>query len=367
MARAYWIGVLTALLGAHSACGVERNVLAHGAGRSAGKSNPIWLAVVEAGESDSQETRLLVREGFGETLWKEAYEVPVRYVELTAQAGEAVLVERMLSQPQRWARISPLRFTQGEALPGRGEIVAMAGGPDSIWALGRGAALPATRRATADPGAGFPLLYENSGGDWVAVAASWPNGIAPGDIGEVSMAVIGQTPWIAVRTRPDQILVLEYANRQWVQRHAVPVNREGGLFAHKLLNLDGRPGIWLQPNAGVGGIWTSNAVVELALGGEAPAAREMDLTIGGEQIRLLYRKDGGLYEQRYAFNGSPDGPAAELKVEQANARRMEWVTIAVLAVVCVLVLNALLRRRAAMAKANEERDRGRDRDQDEDE
>lgn len=347
----------TMALSARAAGG--RDVLAHGAARQGESSSPIWVALIQSKDGQEQ-TSLLTREKLGEATWVQMPKMPSRVVELTAQSTEAVVaLKTPKNQPQRWGWWSN-RFSYGPPLPERMTLLALAGDAKTLWALGqlgeRAAATAATQSATRPVA---PVLYQLTNGSWAPQSAAWPAGLDLAGPDDVSMVLIGGRPVVAVSSGDENIHLLQWDAGSWTRLGQIKPDSTPPKY-FKILNMGERPVVWAQPDRpddSLGGLWTREGkFIKLMLSGAAPRAADMDLTVAGDQVRLFFRRDGKLYEQRYAFDGSPTQQPLELNIEPVRSEdpMNNWVTIAVMAVLTILILNVLMRRRTANREEDEQ-------------
>jgi len=83
----------------------------------------------------------------------------------------------------------------------------------------------------------------------------------------------------------------------------------------------------------------------------ASGLSDADVTVAGDQIWLVYRTSPSkLFQQRFNLDGSPsDDQPTQVNYLRANnnAGRGDWMTIGAMTMLTLLILVALLRRRAA--------------------
>ena len=226
----------------------------------------------------------------------------------------------------------------GGALPAATKMLALAAGGRDWWAVGdvpggmeavrialeraRATSKPATRPTTSSasqpttgPAASLPhelVLFKLEGNDWNAVATL---DAAPGSISHVSIAVVDNTPYVAMfdgatisvqrRDRGAWVALLRVADktipasfklfpdgsvvRLWVQREQGPdllYRLDGGKT--KPLSLAGLPDI---------------------------PARDRTAALFGQSFRIIGETTKGLFEQRFALDtGEPQGKPSTIRL-----------------------------------------------------
>jgi hypothetical protein len=344
------------------------NVMVHGGGRTTGATptNPVWIAEVVADPKDpaGPGTRVLFREKIGEDKWQEFHRIAFQVVEITNHSSELVVVkDNRIAWAWFSSSVSGQRFSYGPELPERQKMLAVAGDRKNLWAMAlpaRGAQTQTSREpppATATTRASAPILYQLAANIWTPQDAPLPAGLAIENPDQVSMTVINENPTIAVNAGDRLIQLAQYsrATKRWDK---VPAGRiETGprpVAWFKVLNLAEQPALWLWDYEGgdFGQIWTPNGNIKLPAN-PGVALGDADVTVAGDQIWLVYRKDGKLFQQRF----NRDGSTAEQQATQVSwlrppggAVNSDWWTIGVMTLLTFLILSALLRRRAAVSK-----------------
>jgi len=357
------LAVVWALVGASSqalpAWGAQRHdLLAHGSSRGADRGAPIWVVHVESDGQSIPRTSVLWREVLGDAQWRPLPVIPARGVAMTEHGGELV----MLLQNRTWMWIllsrDASRSSFGPLLPGGERIEALAGDHNALFALGRSradeAGAAATRATTSPTTRPSKLrLYEFKVGAWEERPAVWPEGDEPTEGQQCAMGVVAGVLHMAVYDGQREIKLYRYSSEEgtWVAKEGIRLERYVSSF--KVLSLGERLGVWLQPESGVGEIWTATRRVSLAPWEPAPPAGDMDLTVAGDQIRLIFERDKGLFEQRYNLYGSLDGgPIAVGVAAESGEPSTKWLMMTVMTVVAIFVVSTLMRRRAAAQGEN---------------
>jgi hypothetical protein len=350
--------------------------MVHGGGRTTGPNpiNPIWIANVVNDPKDpaGTGTQILYREKIGDDKWQEFSRIGYRLVEITSESSELVLLsENRIS----WAWFSGsgtgTRFSYGPELPDHQKILAMAGDRKGLWAIGLASSLstqpasnpvrkPTTVSTTRASG---PVLHQYSTDGWQALDAPWPAGISFNSPDQVSMAIVNETPTVAINKGDGFVQLIQYskANKQWEKLKEGPgESGKSPVRRFKMLNLADQPAVWVWADVegSLGEIWTPSRVRKLP-----PIAGiglgDADVTVAGDQLWLVYRTSPSkLFQQRFNLDVSPsDDQPTPVNYNRANnnAGRGDWMTIGAMTMLTLLILVALLRRRAA-AKGDEDGD-----------
>ena len=360
--------VIVMMLGMCALAGAAEpaDVMVHGGGRTTGPNpiNPVWIANIVTDPKDpaGPGTQILYREKIGDDQWQEFARIAFRAAEITSESSELVVVK---DNRMSWAWFSgSVRFTYGPELPDHQKILAIAGDRKGLWAIGFPTARstqPTTQTAATQPTTrpAGPLLHLYSGGGWVAHPAAWPAGISFNDPEQVSMAMVNDNPMIALNTGDQFVQLLQYskANRRWEKKERI----DGGKSPvpwFKMLSMADQPAVWVWADieGSLGEIWTPNRTIPLpAIAGIGLG--DADVTIAGDQIWLVYRTNQGkLFQQRFNLDGSraDDQPkAVDFLKASTLGGRADWMTIGAMTMLTLLILIALLKRRAATQKDDE--------------
>ena len=373
------LAAVAALLGTLLVCGRAHaqaaEVLIHGGGKFSDALSPVWVVVPGSQPNTSQ---VLYRERFGETNWKSLSPIGKKTIAITNHSTDLVLLFEEENGTRTWARYAPVegrgeRLASGARLP-KGTMRAIAGDRDSLWALAEpegdpAATQPATRAAT-EPVEGpatrpvLPVLYHLDGNDWTAEAASLPEAIALGP-DHVSMALVDRQPTVAVRAAPDAVRVFQYdpKAKAWAKgSHEVKLT--GKLRDFKLLDLGRKPALWVWLDTDTGTVGRLLSITDAnksppefslapnpnltpSIASLGPA--DVDFTVVAEEVWAVYRHPGlkKVALQRYQSNGSLAGQPAELNWAAPRRGQGGWLTVSVMAVLTLLILATLLRRKSA--------------------
>jgi hypothetical protein len=338
----------------------RRNVLVH-ASTQPDKNTGIWVAAAPlnpATRIPESKTRVFFREVLGDTKWLECPTIPARTAAITSHGGEMVLV--IDDQERRsWAWFSAnsdaSRFSYGPLLPGGATLLALAGDYNSLFSLGAASSAhttaagsqPATAPATQPAG---PVLFVLQGTAWKQLPAPWPAAAPRAEPMPLSLQIIGEQPWLAVVCPDESIRLYQLAKdaSAWVLMKTLPVPPR---FRHlKLLNRAGRPTLWLVTDAGPGALVVDDRTIALSLPPPVPSLADMDLTVAGDQLRLIFYRNAELYEQRYKLNGSEDGSAAQLAIAPRRGESpTSWLAMTVMTALAIFLVVSFLRRRPAPA------------------
>jgi hypothetical protein len=310
--------------------------------------------------------------------WRSLSPIARKTVAITNHSTDLVLLLEEENGARSWARYAPVegrgeRLASGALLP-RGTLRAIAGDRHSLWALGEsGETGPeaATRAATATAPATSPttqsvrpVLYRLDGNEWVAEPAALPEPIALGP-DHVSMALVNAQPTVALRAASDAIRVFQYDARQkeWT-RPAHEVKLPGKVRDFKLLDLNGKPALWAWLEGDTGTVGRLLSIADAS--GSRPefllapnpnltpsiaalGAADVDFTVVAEEVWAVYRHPGlkKIALQRYQTNGGRAGEPMELGWTAPSKGHESWLTVSVMAVLTLLILATLLRRKSA--------------------
>lgn len=338
-----------------------RSVLAHGAGRVSEEINPVWVALIEEKDKQPPETLVLLREQFGGSNWQQLPAVPTRTLAITSHSTELV----MLLENRTWAWFSgssvSSRFSYGPALPDRARILDLAGDRKSLWALGRfspAATQPASTQPTTTPAessAESVRIYSLAGSSWKTWPAELPEGQGARPL-NVSLALIAEQPHVAVSSGDQYVRLHKFDPNAQTWSEVTSFRLDAAPRQVKLLNSKERPVLWIQTGEGVGLLRSGDRSTPLTLAGPAPSPQDLDLTVVGDQFRLYFRRDAKLYEQRYTSEGAADGEPALVSWTRPQIQPpIHWLT-AVMAVMAVLLISSLLRRRNAARDQDQRQD-----------
>ncbi len=366
--------------------GEVRDLLVHSA-PVGGELPGLWFCRLDGRETKSERSVLVDRDRTQDGLWNELAPIPSRVALLTNDDADLVAVlapVRGEAFGREWAWISQTRFLYGPALPAGARIAAMAGGNKGLWALGAGgtespashpATAPATLPATRPAIKGL-TLYQFKG-EWKAQPAAWPPDMAVLAIGDASMRVIDDTLYLAARTDHNTIRLMKHDRDRWVTvseiisnvRWKVLRDKEKPELAgtevtetkppryFKLLSLQGKPAVWIQPGdadaEAAGILWTQEDWCNIEMPTGKIRAAAMDLVIVRDQPRLYYliaddklTELPKLNEQVVNIDGKFVGkPQQIVYAHKQTGPELNWIAITVMAVLTIVILNMVLRRR----------------------
>ncbi len=372
--------LLFGFIHASAACGEGRDLFAHG-GMRGEEAAGFWVSRLDTRDPKQDRSVFLERDRTNDNLWNELAQIPSRTALLTNDGAELVAVFAPIRGElfaREWAWISPARFSYGPVLARDARIAAMAGGK-GLWALGVSAAEPPVSRPATFPAtrpAGMPLTLYQLKGEWQAVPGAWPDDLSVLEMSDVSMLLINETVFVAARTRRHTLRLLKYERNRWQAVAEVASNVKWTMLTDlekrepvgaevsqttpprhfKLLNLQGKPAIWIQPGDAdadaAGMLWTSEGWCNLEMPHGKLRAVAMDAAIFRDQPRLYYlveerpNEQARLFEQVVTVEGKFVGkPQPIVYARKQGAAELNWVTITVMAVLTVVILNMVLRRR----------------------
>jgi hypothetical protein len=335
------------------------DVLVHAIGRPNAQAIDLSIALIDSEKGSVDKTTVLHREVYRDTSWRDLGLIPARVVALTDNGNELVLLLQngswvWFSYPAEAA--SSFRFSYGPALPDGARIVSLAGDGKSLWAIGNrpeSAHLDGTRTPATQPVAGL-RLFRLAGGDWDERPVSWPETPSPRQF--LSMQIIADEPHVAVWTAgisSVRIYKLAKDASDWTKVDEKLLEQTPTRI--KLLTIERSPAVWCQGDTAVGQIWMHGRWVPLAFTEAQPEPSKLDVTVAGDQIRVLFRRDKDIVEQRYTTSGTPDGsPTRVLYTPQRTVAMSNWLGTAVMALLAMLVASALLRKRSVSGEEDQQ-------------
>jgi hypothetical protein len=352
--------------GASVALAADANVMVHGGGRTTGPNpvNPVWIAnyLNDPKDPAGPGTQILYREKIGDDKWQEFSRIAYRVAEVTSESSElVVLSENRLSWAWFSGSGSGTRFSYGPELPDHQKILAIAGDRKALWAIGLAASRSTQPATVPTTRPGWPMLHQYSTDGWQPLEAPWPAGISFNGPDQVSMAIVNEVPMVAINTGDRFVQLLQYSKnlKAWEQvKDGRIESKNNPPRWFKMLNFADQPGVWIWADVegSLGEIWTPSGVIKLpAIAGIALG--DADVTVAGDTIWLVYRTNQGkLFQQRFNLDGShSDDKATEVNFLRItnNGARSDWMTIGAMTMLTLLILIALLKRRAAAQKDDE--------------
>lgn len=386
------------------------DLLSHGAGPLGMGIDPVWVARIQTEPAGPRST-IVYRER-PDAEWIQLSSIPARVVGLTHHGSDLIVLLNDPAGRTRWAWMSaPSRFAYGPALP-HADILAMAGNRTSLWALGvpnppAPATLPATTPLTtpapsdssappaatpltiSDPPApaaapaqppALPRLYRYERGAWQLIGGDWPDD-APSDFSPpntsaasadpgpgdsrpapsrpaLSMQLVDGLPVVAVASG-QTIHLLRHEGGSWRKLSAAEA---GSWQRFKLIGLANRPALWVQPRPltdSAGTIWVDGEpAFELTLSGPLPRGEDLTLCATAAMLHVIFQRDQKLLDQHFTFAGAASGEPTEIlwRPPARHGAVESWLTIGIMAVLTILILNSVLRRRSTPRE--EDRDEG---------
>ncbi len=281
------------------------NFLAHGS------DSQFWIARVELVPRTSpavEQTVIYVRPG-GQATWRRSAALPARVVDIGNRGGQLAL----LLDNGDWMASSDESATLGAALPDRAQMLAVTGGDDTFWALGRATTAaaavsiapssePATRSSTrpattravgAAPDAPRIKLFMLDSGKWTVRSE------LPADVGLAASArlcVIGRTPCAAILETTRRVRAIPFATEDghWLEG---PVLRTASdIVAFKFLGGAPTPVLWVAQADGASSLYFLRDAqpprrVDLSVAG-AGGAQTQTVAFAAGRIHLLSPADG---------------------------------------------------------------------------
>ena len=353
----------------------NRDLLAYGT------DDRFWSADVIPfiqGKTSGVKTFLRVRAP-GDSQWQMVGELEAAAVSLANRANELLVV----LDNGDWKIVSDSGARSGIPLPAHDAVLAMAGDGDDVWAIGVGAGgaetpastsgttsatAPATSAASTRSTMAITTapaeqlsLFQLTRGDWTRRDAL-PPGLDRADLRVVSLAILDRKLTLAFADSDGVVrLFTRKPEGGWDKGHELSVAAAGPTRL-RLLDLRGRPALWLSDAAGPGALFIAGTVgnastapvtsrwqgpVRLA---PSPKLANFDRTALATALgQLRLRASDGkqrLAEQIYNDDGSLSGPVTEAVTEASplDNRVTKLIQMFVVAVLFIWMMGALRQR-----------------------
>ena len=355
------------------------DLLAHG------NDKTLWVAeVLPNNDALNPRTRTIFkyrRDGDGAN-WRPIGDIAARVVGLSDRGSELIV----LLENGDWMMVTDSGARSGPSLPGQGNIAAIAGDANNVWAIGEDlrpasttepstapaaqstttpspataasaqpSSRPAAARATTST-APAPLgLFNLERGGW-NYRSDLPDGVRANDV--AAMTLLDQRPFMAVIGARDQQLRL-YAlgsDNEWSDPAGITTLPPDAKV--NLMNLSGRPVVAVTDRAAgtttiyVGGAKWSEPI-KLEGSPEAANLPYRAVTAGIGQLRMLASNGNDkIVEQPYDLSGKLAGKATQSTQAQTFAMDRLFSLLVIIAfVVLLVVMLGTLRQRAAIQQA----------------
>lgn len=344
-----------------------RDLLAHGAGER------FWIAIVSANSDKTNpgdKTEIRIR-ATGGSDWKALAQIARRVVSLANYGPELVAV----LDNGDWMLIGEGRTSTGQSLPAGGKMIAVANDRETVWAIGLvPGGLAATRPVITQPASTSPattpaasrfVLFSLDRSDWIP-QAEIPDDLLPNEQTPVSMAIVDGRPLLAVKGdsggESDAIRLHRLSEKNiWVDAASLELNFKANQF--KLLSDPNRMILWAADQSGPGqiwfGPWTESKIATLKISEPIPQGSDRAIAIAFERIRLLFIKEGKVFEQAYDLQGNAAGPVVELTVPPARIEPIihPWINWSIMVILTFVIISTLRRRKAGKAAGKSEENR----------
>jgi len=342
-----------------------RDLLAHGSDE--------YLWVADVGMSPSTETpgvNTTVRfRTAGDMRWQVAGEIAARPTLLASRGSELLIV----LDDGSWKIANESGIRTGNDLPGGYDVLALAGQGDDIWAVGAAdpsrASAAATSAATTTPSTTAPsppppsglMLFVLRSGAWKEAGPLPVKHKSGGDVAAISLEVFDDRLTLAIVGPERAVRVFTRgADDHWDGGvEAGTLNADARM---KLLNLRGRPALWLADPKSAGELSFRNAQrwqppTRLADSDKLASYDRRALAYALGQLRLIASDpQGRLAEQLYKLDGTLQGQATEAVTVMTDAERRisKTIQLVVIAMLVIWMLGALRQRphlQEALARA----------------
>jgi uncharacterized RDD family membrane protein YckC len=331
-----------------------RDLLAHGSDE--------FLWVADVGMSTSSETpgvNTTVRfRTAGDMRWQVAGEIAARPTLLASRGSELLIV----LDDGSWKIANESGIRSGNDLPGGYDVIALAGQGDGIWAVGAAdpsRALAATSTSTTSsasgpstptpPPAGLMLFVLRSGA-WKEAGPLPVKIKSAGEVAAISLEVFDDRLTLAIvgPERAARVFTRGVDDRWDGGVEAGTLNADARM---KLLNLRGRPALWLADPKSAGTLSFRNdrwqPPIKLAESDKLASYDRRALAYALGQLRLIASDpQGRLAEQLYKLDGTLQGQATEAVTVMTDAERRisKTIQLVVIAMLVIWMLGALRQR-----------------------
>jgi uncharacterized RDD family membrane protein YckC len=331
----------------------ERRLLATGDGEN------VWLARLIADEREANfRTELDGRLGT-RSRWRLLTQIAAHARDLSNDGGEFLL----LLDNGDWMLGGGL----GRPLPAGGKMIALAGSPRGIWAIGEvpgglkalsrhpsttQSTQPATMASTVPaPEPAEPVLFLLDKSTWAAQSAL-PDELAL-SLREGLPSMLGGDQGITLAiVRKDGQIATGVFNPQSGWNLEPLIHPEGGSAEASLLHFNGQVTLWTAPQLGPGGFYQLtdghwSRPIQLTGGKELAGITIRAVAAASERLRLYYVQEKQLFEQQFDESGKAAGEAVLIDLRQPDLRSMRLLNLVMMVALTLVVIGSMRRRNTA--------------------
>jgi uncharacterized RDD family membrane protein YckC len=326
----------------------ERDLLAHAS------VDHIWVAQISKTDAGGEKTDILMQQDGADKPWQKLVTIPERVVSLASRSSQLAV----LLSDGRWELVWAANgASTGPALPAGGRIVALSDDGDSLWAVGSvGGGFPVAAAAaattapttwpTTQPRSDLPqklVFFHEHLGRWQPVPPELPLPVSS----DVSLAIVGDQPMIALRSATDAVQILRFSAQSiWQPVTQIPV----ALVEFQLLSVNKVPILWTSLGNRPGSLWgilsTSRPFGDLSWPENLTPQAVPAITSVGTTLVVFGLHDGKLYEQCYDSQGKPLSVIAAVSAptDVRDTDLEYWIDAVLMAALGFSVLATLYRR-----------------------
>jgi uncharacterized RDD family membrane protein YckC len=334
---------------------------------SYGSGERLWYAVTTPAQTSAPAATVVREREMHDDAWQHLKDFPSRLISMGELQGQLVAA----LEEGDWKRISAEQFASGPPLPGRGDILALAGEEGSLWAVGfaegarpEAVGMPSAQGATTHPATTRPAgpttrpeqlqLYKLTGDTWTHLAAL-PVEVRAARGEEISLVILKGEPIIAYKDMANVARVLRFNAEKQIWNSAGQMTAGFTLRKVKLLTARDRVIGWVVGESGVGSFFFPTEVSPQV---DAEWRQEpltlptsvgvMDVSAAAAKDELhlfVIRPDEEFIEQKYDLSGrlSPnsliqlDSPKTPGEATPSDARN--WGLLVLLMVITLVAAN----------------------------
>jgi uncharacterized RDD family membrane protein YckC len=322
-----------------------------------GSDDRLWIARYEppTGKTAGTDfTTLYVREK-ADANWRRIEPIGAAVIGMGSRGSQLAI----LLPGGEWRLTTDSGYASGRAMPGGATPIALGSDATALWAIATvspsaSSTMPTTAstsasqptRPTSSPTSTSLVLFRLGAQNWEQ-QTELPDEIATKD--ELSLGVAGGRPVVAQKVDAKTIRLFRYTpDKPW--ETLGEVSSPGAVREFKVLGGSPVPVLWFRPDGSSSRLWIrgpGGATVAKALS-EVPQGVDPAVAYANGAIRLLWVRDGKIYEQRRSIEtGEADGDSQPMPVPSPSLVPLvnRWLTLTVLAAFVVAMFASFNRRR----------------------